>query len=103
MNASRSRIKSLHRATRTADEEITSNDGRRADHVHVSFETVCPFQFQAPYLVESQTGGFARLGTRGFGRRTPSLPLCLGNARQIHIAIGTIVFRRWSCIPSRSP
>src|SRR5215475_1673268 len=102
MNASRSCIESLHGATCATDEEITSNDGRRADHVHVSFKTVCPFQFQPPYLIESQTGRFARLIASVFWESTPSVPRSFGNARQIHIAIGTIVFGRWSHVSSRS-
>src|SRR5215510_8632919 len=103
VHASRSNIKSLHGATGTTNEKIRSNDGRCADCVHVSLETVCPFQFQPPYLVECQTSGFARLVPSVFSRRTPSIPRTFGNARQIHVAIGTIALRRRSRIPSGNP
>ncbi len=94
VDAARCGIESLNGAAGASHEEITSNNRQSPDRVNVTFESVRPFQLESFDLIDAQTGGITGLITSVISRGAPPILCFSGDAGQIHIAIGTIAFRR---------
>src|SRR6185436_3831576 len=86
-NATGRGIERLNQATRTADENLSIENGglRKGDDVAV--EAVGPFQLKPRDVAKTDAGHVGGLKARVGGSRTPTVPLRLSTAGEFHCAI----------------
>src|SRR5260370_38563456 len=72
MQAAGLRLQSLHHAARATHEDRAVQERGLGECRHITGESVCPFQFQARYLILSDPSSWliARVGRRG----APAIP-----------------------------